>query len=183
MDETFIDLDTKWIEEFESLDEKYLPFYSEDIASIKFTHIYVNKDSEVEKLKKDSLLLKEPNYISREEIIGILKRNSKLADKSYSVLSILKYNIDIDPSEIQHFLKNSQDKNIFLKSLTNIDAIPLEKSISMFQDLNEIIIIFYEKPTPKPNKSGATPSASNSTKRIYLNTIKGNKRKTYRKTA
>jgi hypothetical protein len=98
-------------------------------------------------------------------------------------LSILKYNIDIDPSEIQHFLKNSQDKNIFLKSLTNIDAIPLEKSISMFQDLNEIIIIFYEKPTPNPNKSGATPSASNSTKRIYLNTIKGNKRKTYRKTA
>jgi len=183
MDETFIDLDTKWIEEFDSLDEKYLPFYSEDITSIKFTHIYVNKDSEVEKLKKDSLLLKQPNYISREEIIGILKSNSKVADKSYSVLSILKYNIDIDPSEIQYFLKNSQDKNIFLKSLTNIDAIPLEKSISMFQDLNEIIIIFYEKPKPTPDKSGTTSSGSNLTKRIYINTIKGNKRKTYRKTA
>jgi len=34
-----MDLDTKWIEEFESLDNNYKTFYAEDIMHIKFNYI------------------------------------------------------------------------------------------------------------------------------------------------
>jgi hypothetical protein len=161
-DDSQFDLDMKWIEEFESLDENYKAFYSEDITYINFNYIYVNKENDVEKVKKETLLLKEPNYISREEIIGILKKNYKISDKQYTILSILKYNINLEPSDIQHFLKkpsnptpnintntnpnintNYATENSFLNSIQNIDAIPLEQSISMFQDLNEIYIISF----------------------------------------
>jgi hypothetical protein len=176
------DLDTKWIEEFESLDENYKAFYTEDITYIKFHYIYVNKESDIDKMKEETVLLRTPNYISREEIIGILKKHSKNAEKTYMVLSILKYNIDLEPYDINFFLKNTENdnQNLFLKSVTNIDAIPLEKSITMFQDLNDIIIVFYEKGT---NDTILTTRRANQTKRIYLKHIRGHKRKTYRKMA
>jgi hypothetical protein len=192
-DDSQFDLDMKWIEEFESLDENYKAFYSEDITYINFNYIYVNKENDVEKVKKETLLLKDPNYISREEIIGILKKNYKVSDKQYTILSILKYNINLEPSDIQHFLKKPRNPNpnpnpnpnyitdnSFLNSIQNIDAIPLEQSISMFQDLNEIFIIFYEKTDADKNTSPTR--GHNHTKRIYLKTIRPNKKRTYRKT-
>ena len=143
-DDPQFDLDIKWIEEFESLDENYKAFYSEDITYINFNYIYVNKENDVEKVKKETLLLKDPNYISREEIIGILKKNYKVSDKQYTILSILKYNINLEPSDIQHFLKKPSNPkpsnpnpnpnpnyitdNSFLNSIQNIDAITKEKS-------------------------------------------------------
>jgi hypothetical protein len=175
-----IELDTNWIDEFESLDEDYKEFYTEDVTYIKFNYIYVNKESDIEKIKEETILLKEPNYISREEIIGILKKNCKNATKTYTILSILRYNIDVEPIDVCHFLKTKQEDEIFLKSIKNIDAITLDKSISMFQDLNEIIIIFYEK-TENNNKT-TTNMRANQTKRIFIKTIRSNKKRTYRKT-
>lgn len=180
IEDSKLDLDTKWIEDFESLDENYKSFYTEDITYIKFNYIYVNIENDIEKIKTETVLLKEPNYISREEIIGILKKHSKFADKLYTVLSILRYNIDVDPTGVQYFLKTPPEDDLFLKSIKNIDAIPLEKSISMFQDLNEIMIIFYEK--NKEHKKLAGNKSSTQTKKIYLNTIRGSKKRTYRKT-
>lgn len=178
-----VELDVKWIEEFEYLDENYKDFYSEDITYINFNNVYVNKDNEIEKIKKNKLLLAEPNYISREEIIGMLKKNSTSSDnKRYTVLSILKYNINIDPNDVQDFLRTPKNNvnNEYLKSLKNIDAVSLEPSISMFQDLNEIIIIYYEKTADDKNTLCAR--ATSQTKRIYLKNLKTNKKRTYRKT-
>jgi hypothetical protein len=178
-----IDLDAKWIEEFEKIDNNYKTFYAEDILNIKFQYVYVNKENNIDKVKKETVLLKTPNYISREELIGILKKNNKSNNASYTVLSILKYNIDIDPSDVVYYIKNNIkqcEQYEFLKLIKNIDAIPLNKSISMFQDLNDIIIIFYEKSI---NDKNDDRGACNHTKRIYIKTIRANKRRTYRKTA
>jgi hypothetical protein len=178
-----IDLDAKWIEEFEKIDNNYKTFYAEDILNIKFQYVYVNKENNIDKVKKETVLLKTPNYISREELIGILKKNNKSNNASYTVLSILKYNIDIDPSDVVYYIKNNIkqcEQYEFLKLIKNIDAIPLNKSISMFQDLNDIIIIFYEKSI---NDKNDDRGARNHTKRIYIKTIRANKRRTYRKTA
>jgi len=176
-----MDLDTKWIEEFESVDNNYKTFYAEDIIHIKFHYVYVNKESNIEKIKEETVLLRTPNYISREELIGILKKNNKLSNINYSVLSILKYNIDIEPSDVTYYINSNiehDESYNFLKSVKNIDAITLNKSISMFQDLNDIIIIFYEKQiNDKKNES----HTHNQTKRIIIKTIHANRRRTYRK--
>lgn len=178
-----IDLDTKWIEEFELIDNNYKMFYVEDILQIKFHYVYVNKENNIDKVKEEIVLLKTPNYISREELIGILKKNNKISDTNYTVLSILKYNIDVAPVDVVHYLKNNveyDDIYDFLKSVKNIDSIPLNKSISMFQDLNDIIIIFYEKLI---NNIKDEHRVHNQTKKIFIKTIRANKKRTYRKTA
>ena len=178
-----MDLDTKWIEEFESVDNNYKTFYTEDIMHIKFHYVYVNKENNIDKVKEETVLLRTPNYISREELIGILKKNNRISDTNYTVLSILKYNIDIEPSDVSYYIKSNIEHDEaydFLKSVKNIDAIPLNKSISMFQDLNDIIIIFYEK---QINDKRDASRAGSQTKRIFIKTIRANKRRTYRKTA
>jgi hypothetical protein len=183
LDADKMDLDTKWIEEFESIDNNYKAFYAEDIMHIKFHYVYVNKENNIDKIKEETVLLRTPNYISREELIGILKKNNRLSDTNYTILSILKYNIDIEPADVAYYIKsnieNDESYN-FLKSVKNIDSIPLNKSISMFQDLNDIIIIFYEK---QINDKNHDLRVHNQTKRIFIKTIRVNKRRTYRKTA
>jgi hypothetical protein len=52
---------------------------------------------------------------------------------------------------------NNSINNIFLSQVRNIDTIILNKTVLAFQDLNDIIIIFYEK----SNKL-------NQTKKIYI---------------
>jgi hypothetical protein len=167
-------LDSKWIEDFELQDKNYESFYTEDINHINFHCIYVNRNNDIEKIKEEKLLMKTPNYISRDEMIGILKKNSIINNKRYIVLSIVKYNINLEPSDINFFLKPSKQlDSTFLTSVTNIDAIPLEKSISMFQDLNDIFIIFSEtigKSTKIDTKS------INNTRRVYINKRNGRKK-------
>ena len=160
-------LDSKWIEDFELQDKKYESFYTEDINHINFHCIYVNRNNDIEKIKEEKLLMKTPNYISRDEMIGILKKNSIINNKRYIVLSIVKYNINLEPSDIHFFLKPSKNlDSTFLTSVKNIDAIPLERSISMFQDLNDIFIIFSE--TVEKSTKIDTKTLNN-TRRVYIN--------------
>jgi len=121
-------LDNQWIEDFEIMDKEYEKFYTDNIHKITIHCIYVNKNNEIEKIKKETINMKQINYISREEILGILKRNSIDNNKKrYSVMSILKYNIDIEPLDIQFFVTNNND-NTFLTSIKNKNAIPLKKN-------------------------------------------------------
>ena len=160
-------LDSKWIDDFELQDKKYESFYTEDITHIHFHCIYVNRNNDIEKIKEEKLLMKTPNYISRDEMIGILKKNSIINNKRYIVLSIVKYNINLEPSDIHFFLKPSKNlDSTFLTSVKNIDAIPLERSISMFQDLNDIFIIFSE--TAEKSTKIDTKTLNN-TRRVYIN--------------
>jgi hypothetical protein len=137
-------LNDDWIKEFEKTDKLYQDFYKDDLYYINLKFIYINKFSEIERIKNENFLMSSPNYITREEMIGILKSNSKENDITYSLLSILRYTINLEPEDIKNFLNNSNEFN-FLNVNKNIDAIKFEKTINMFQDLNDLILIFYEK--------------------------------------
>jgi hypothetical protein len=137
-------LNDDWIKEFEKTDKLYQDFYKDDLYYINLKFIYINKFSEIERIKNENFLMSTPNYISREEMIGILKNNAKNNEITYSLLSILRYTINLEPEDIKNFLNNSNEFN-FLNVNKNIDAIKFEKTINMFQDLNDLILIFYEK--------------------------------------
>lgn len=164
-------LNDDWINNFEKTEKIYKDFYKDDVYYTNTSIIYVNKSNDIEKIKQESFLMNTPNYITREEIIGMLKKNSIVNDKRYSLLSILKYNITIDPEDVSHYLS---DKNDYLDIVKHIDTIKFEKTISMFQDLTELIIIFFEKSEDLSKKD-----AHNITKKIFLNS--NNKRKTIKK--
>ena len=161
------DLDNSWLEEFEKLDNEYKNYYTEDLSFIKVSSVYVNKENNIEKLREEKYLLKMPGFLQKEELISLIKHNSFFNQIKYSVLSILKFNINLEPSYLKTFLKSSK-KNIgdlFLQSIKNIDTIKFDKSISMFHDINEIFIIFHEK-IYKPVHN---TNINNKTKKVFIN--------------
>ena len=163
-------LNDEWINNFEKTDKLYQEFYKDDIYYINLQTIYVNRSNEIDKIKQESYLLSSINYISREEILGILKRNSINNDKRYSLLSLLKYNITLEPDDITSFLK-TENEYTFFTSIKHIDTIKLEKSINMFHDLNDLILIFYEKSNELKESD-----PNNITKKIYLRSLSSNKK-------
>ena len=158
----FENLDNEWIKNFEESFKLYEDYYKDDIYFTNIHYMYINKHNIIEKISEDRFLLSSPNLISREEVLRILKKNTCYNNKQYTILSILKFNVNLEPTEIKNFLKNdniSDYNDIFLKPIKNIDAINFEKSINMFHDLNDIIFVFYEKTASNTN---------NVTKKIYL---------------
>jgi hypothetical protein len=166
--------DYGWIKTFDEEDKCYSDFYAENLTFIQLRMIYVNKCGEINKLKTEKHILIEPNCLTRNEILRIIKHNCIENDVKYSVLSILKYNITLSPVNLKSFLK-SNDKYIGTKFLTlvrNIDAIHFEQTITMLQDLNELLIFFYIKPDASDSSATAnnshTHSSHNVTKKIIF---------------
>jgi hypothetical protein len=163
------ELNDDWIINFEENDKLYKDFYKDNIDYINIDFIYINDDNEIEKIKQESFFLSQQNSITRDELIGLLKRNSIDNDKRYTLLSILKYNITLDADDIKNFLLTPDLSSYNEKFLTvnkHIDSIFFEKTITMFQDLNNVYFIFYEKP-----KDGINRDLNSITKKIYLDII------------
>ena len=159
------ELNDNWINTFEKNDELYKDFYKENVFYTNIDFIYINKDNEIEKMNQEIFYMSIKNSITRDELIGLLKRNSIQNDKRYSLLSILKYNITLDNDDIKPFLLTSKSSDFnedFLTINKHIDAIHFEKTINMFQDLNNIYFIFYEK------LKDTTSVSNNVTKKIYF---------------
>ena len=165
-----IELSDEWINNFEETDKLYQDFYKDDLYYIHLKFIYINRENEIDKIKQETFLMSRPNYISREEIIKILKESSIDNVKKYSLLSILQYNFLLEVDEVKKYILLEDEERRYLKIVKHIDAITFEKTISMFHDLNELLFVFYEKSTElkksDPNKS---------TKKIYLR-INNNKK-------
>ena len=166
MDVEYHILDDEWINNFEKIDKLYEDFYKDDLYYINLRVIYVNISNEIDKIKNETFLLVNKNKISQEEILGILKKNSTDDERKYSLLSILKYNIVLEPDDVKSYLLNKDNPN-YLSVIKNIDTINYEKSISMFHDLNDLILIFYEKSKESVKKD----INNNTTKKIYLRSL------------
>jgi hypothetical protein len=171
MDVEYNNLDDEWINEFEKTDKLYQDFYKDDLYYINVRIVFVNRDNEIDKIRHESFLLNNKNTISQEEMLGILKKNSVDNERKYTLLSILKYNILLEPDEVKKYLTN-KDNQTYLSVIKNITSIHFEKSINMFHDLNDLILIFYEKSTELIKQD----TTNNTTKKIYLRHLTSNKK-------
>ena len=160
-------LDDDWIKKFENVDADYKDFYKDDLYYVNLTFIYVNRENEIEKIKYESFLLSKPNHILREEILQILKKSSIEDERRYSLLALLKYNITMDPDDIQKYIALDADihtvERNYLSIIKNIDSISFDQTISMMHDLNDLILVFYEKSNELKEKN-----VNSLTKKIYL---------------
>lgn len=123
----------------------YKDFYVDDVHYIPISIIYVNVLHEIVKLKQETILMSCPNIITRAEILDIIKKYSIDNTLHYVLQSILKYNICVEPENISQFIKTHGENIDYLNIIPKCDDIYFNKTIHMFQDLNELIFIFYEK--------------------------------------
>ena len=174
-------LNDEWIQNFEKSEQLYKDFYKDDVYYTNLHIIYVNKNNEIEKIKEEKIIMRTPNIITKDEIIGIIKRNTYTNSKQYFLLSLLKVNVNLEPSDIRYILKEQNLQRIgasFLTPNKTIDDMVFEKTISMFQDLNDIIIVFYERTVLK---NISTNTNNNCSKKVYINNNSQKHNKTYRK--
>jgi hypothetical protein len=179
LDYVFDELDTSWLQEFQKMDKNGIGYYTtENLLFIKVHYIYVNEKQEITNLYEEKYLFKKPNVLLKEDLIGLIKRNNVVNSKKYSLLSILKYNINVEPHNLKTFFKakNSNSKQTnnngdpYLQSIKNIDDVFFDKSMTMFHDLNDLIIIFLDKGSTDKGSTDNQPSNKhNTTKRVYIN--------------
>ena len=171
MDIELSKLNDDWIINFEKTDKLYQDFYKDDLYYVNLKYLYINRSNEIEKIKEESFLMSRPNYISREEVLQILKKSINDDNRRYSLLSIQKYNITLDADDIKNFVLYPNEDRNYLKVIKNIDAITFEKTISMLHDLNDLILIFYEK-----SNELKKVNPNSSTKKVYIGSLSSNKK-------
>lgn len=148
MEET---LDTDWIDKFEEEDGPYKGFYKEAVESIKVVLIYINARDEISLVKRLDVNL-ESNILKKDKLVGLLKENMRKGNKKYKPISLVKYNIDIEPRDIFHYDKNKEDFN-FLITESAIDDIVFNDTVALFSCINCLYIMLHERPSSFNNRT------------------------------
>ena len=112
----------------------------------------------------------ENNKINRDELIYILKKNKEHNNKNHKLISVLQYNIDLEPEDVLNYLKYKEKYN-FLTIVSEINDILWNETINIFKNLNSLHIVYYEEPKKKQS----------TTKKVYIRNAKLKRKKHTRK--
>ena len=179
-------LNTDWIEQLKDAENVYNDFYKEPVTSIKVFFLYVNTANELEHIYSDVCLLNAEGIISGNNIVSLIKHNQYFHSVKYKLMSLLKYNIDLEPHEVPYYISDAADDADVVDDLAAAAAdknttrfftterylggdIRFVDSINMFQDLNALFFIFTE-PVKKPAALSAAATSSQ-TKKVYLSSV------------
>ena len=165
------ELDCSWINDFEQSENEYASFYKEKIDSIKINYIYIDKTNSVDNIHQENIII-EDGKLDKEKIIDIIKINKNKNNIDYKLISILKYNITLEPEHIKDYINDDLNDN-FLSKVDILQDIYFKDSINLFQDLNCLYIIFCDKML-RENKNKIT-------KRVILSLMSKKRRKTKRR--
>lgn len=143
-------------------------FQEKDITEINLSFLYVSINNELESVKNEKINLSTPNFISKEQLIYIIKKNIVSNDIKYHLMSMVLYNLDINEKDLAKYI-DSPDESDYLSYYKTIDDVKLKKTLNIFDDLNTLYIIFYRQ---KPSQ--------NHTKRIYISNLKKTIKKRYK---
>ena len=143
--------------EFEKDDELYNDFYKDKIEQINLYILYVDNNNDLFHIKKDTATLNN-GRLEKDDLKKLIRQYIRYENKKYRLISLLKWNITIEPDEISNYLRNEKEFD-FIKSIRNINSIEFEDSINLFHNLNSLYLVFHERWKLLENK----------TKKVYLN--------------
>tara|TARA_E500000178_G_scaffold348287_1_gene403107 strand:+ start:82 stop:582 length:501 start_codon:yes stop_codon:yes gene_type:complete len=141
------ELDLRWINDFEDLDNRYKMFYKEDVDSIRVNYIYINNCSDITRVTRDFCMLPTKNLLPEKLLLSMIEEH-KL--NKYKLAYILKYNFAIEPTDVKTMNYNLSN---WMTEIPYVTDIRFDNTITMFQDLNELNIFFVEKQKNTHNKT------------------------------
>ena len=147
-----VELDNSWIENYEKKESEYNDFYKDDVKYIKIYSLFVNDNLALENIKEETIFFEEKNLLKKHHLLSIINKQ-KNKSGNIKLLAMLKYNIDLETDNVGSYLKQSTDPNLFLEQLKSIDDIPFKQSITMFEDLNSLFLIFIQSDVNKFNQT------------------------------
>ena len=163
------EIDTNWIKEFEQDEEIYKDFYKDPIESVRVFLLYVDNKNNLFHIKKSMCPL-DKTLIYKDTLMAIIKENMFHNKKKYRPISILKWNITMEPEDISKYMKDETKIN-FLTVEKKIDTLKFDDSINLFHNINSLYIVYHQ----------SWKSFNNRTKKIYISRKKLNHRKTKNK--
>jgi len=141
-------------------------FNRQSLEYIPLQYIYIDENREITNIKEDKFLFTDTNNtIKSNELVYLIRKNMMCNGEKYRSLSILKYNLIHEPAEV--ILPNS-DLQTELISLSSINSIVLENTISIFHDLNTIYLIYY-KHDKKKHTRNSDSTRKRDIKKIFIN--------------
>ena len=162
-------LDDTWINNIEKEENLYNRFYKESNDAINIFFVYINNSNEIYHIKKDNINL-DNNVLDKLTLIYLLKKYRIYNNTKHKIISIIQYNIDLEPKELPCYLKKQEDYN-FLYIKSKIVEIKWDDTINLFKDLYSLYILFYESNHTKKNE----------TKKVIIRSKRKLKRTTTRK--
>ena len=147
-----VELDNSWIENYEKKESEYNDFYKDDVKYIKIYSLFVNDNLALENIKEETIFFEEKNLLKKHHLLSIINKQ-KNKSGNIKLLAMLKYNIDLETDNVSNYLNQSTDQNLFLEQLKSIDDILFKPSITMFEDLNSLFLIFIHSEINKFNQT------------------------------
>ena len=112
-------------------------FSTSATSSYTLTHA-VSNENEIERVKCENIILPTKNVLSYDILVSMVKAHK---ENDYKLAFMLKYNFSMNPEEVKFIHKHSFQSN-YLQEIDKVDDIHYEKTITMFQDLNELTLFF-----------------------------------------
>ena len=156
-------LDEDWIQTFEKTDESYSLFYKEDNEILKVKYIYVDTTGQVQRVKRERIILTQPNVITNKELLDMIRFNQP---KQYAMQFVMKYNVNVDPCDVKYLFSQKINEERFITDITDFTQnVCFDKTIPMFQELNELSIYFVmRKQTSKRTRKNVSKQPHNTTR-------------------
>ena len=155
-------LDSSWIQEFQSSERNYAKFYPDELLSIRLHFVYMNESKEITHIKKTTHILKTPNLISKEELFPLVKSHNE----GHSLVSILRYHVDVDPKDVPSYAKTNNDTPFFLHSLQTMEDICFSPCIQMFHPVSKLYFLFVKRSLPMTRKMSINKNQKKTRKNI-----------------
>ena len=162
-------LDDTWINDIETKENCYNRFYKEANDTVNVFFVYIDSDNKIYSVKKEKTKL-DNNILDKLALIYLLKKHRIYNKKKHEIISIIQYNIDLEPEELSLYLKKQENYN-FLYIKSKIIGIKWDDTINLLKDLNCLYILFYESSNKKKNE----------TKKVIIRNKRKLKRTTTRK--
>jgi hypothetical protein len=152
-------MDTSWIDEYTEHEKKYGKFYNEENEICKVRFIYLNQECEIIAISEDKLDLDEGRVVSNTLMKQIEEKRCRYNER-YVIKDISFYNITTESDELVRFKEKALYQN-YLHKGDIFDEIEFKPSISMFKDLNEIIVLLQKKPHEFMRKNKSRKATKN----------------------
>ena len=166
---------------------KYKMFEFNKNRTLKVLITYI-KDNEVIEMKKSKVNLKNQNILSKEELADLLINNKTLNNTTYNAYRIMNFNLSLEPEKLENFLGNElfgedsdedsdedsaedsdeEDFKQFTNDYRNLADINLNDTISMFRNLNMLMIIL-KKRLPSKNQTRKKGKSDSKIKHVSCN--------------
>mgnify|MGYP001368779279 len=158
-----------WINDHEKKTGKFLLTKTNLPKSVNVTLYYVKND-EIVSSKTTETEINEKGVLTKEELVNIILKNKYLVTESttesFNEYAFFKYNLKVTTDEVIDYVNDTISIDAD-RSFNTIKDIHFSPSLSLFNDYNQVIILYKQK-----------PASQNKTKTVNVNLTK--KRKTRR---